>query len=341
MPLPTEVQPNLPYQPQTSLDSLATAFAMQQPQGQNYGPEVPATMGLDVTPPDKKLVMGQYLQNLGMQYKTHQREQQGRQFLKGVHDIMSANLEHGDRVNKLIDLKAQHGTDYGLGLDEIIKNVDIVWKPSTKEEAYDYEDKKNSNQMSPFLEGQKNKRTETLIETIETNKVKSHSVEEALMALDKIDPGVVGKIKRGTLKIFDPDNPLFADWQKVKMVLTDAQLMYTAKTKGAISDREMELFAKAAANDDVALKPAIVPALNKLRRFIDAENRSKVKAYQKLYGEDASSLIIDEPMDKQQYTEDGQQEETIDEETANKFYIQAGGDVDLAREMAREAGYKF
>ncbi len=141
-------------------------------------------------------------------------------------------------------------------------------------------------------------------------------------------------------KFTDPNNPLFRDWQKVKMVLTDAQLMYTAKTKGAISDREMELFSKAAANDDIALKPAIIPVLNKMRKFLEAENRTKVRTYQKLYGEDASSLITEDPMDNQVDISSGNGQD-LDEATAEQFLTQAGGDVDLARKMAAEAGYKF
>lgn len=134
----------VPYQQPTTLDQVANNMATMPIQGQNYGPEVPVSMGLDVTPPDRKVVMGQYLQNLGIQHQKMKQEQAGRKFLKGVHDIMSSNMTGEDRINKLMDLKVQHGTDYGLGLDSIIKQVadqsqPKEWKPKTQDEALGFE----------------------------------------------------------------------------------------------------------------------------------------------------------------------------------------------------------
>jgi len=144
------------YQQPTTLDQVANNMATMPIQGQNYGPEVPVSMGLDVTPPDRKVVMGQYLQNLGIQHQKMKQEQAGRAFLKGVHDIMSSNMTNEDRINNLINLKVQHGTDYGLGLDSIIKQVSEQshqkeWRPTTMEEAIQFEKaKKTTNDNLSF-----------------------------------------------------------------------------------------------------------------------------------------------------------------------------------------------
>ncbi len=136
------------YQPDGTLDQLAYNFANQPIQPQNYrnGQEVPITMGLDVTPPDKGVVMGNYLHNLGSQYMQIKQQQKGKQFLKSVHDVMASNLTPDERINHLIQLKAQHGTDYGLGLDDImtqlgkqVKANEGEWKPKNMQEAITFE----------------------------------------------------------------------------------------------------------------------------------------------------------------------------------------------------------
>lgn len=139
---------------------------------------------------------------------------------------------------------------------------------------------------SASLEKVKEKRIEDLFTTVEDNKVKRGSIKQALESATKIDPGVLGRAKRGILKWTDPNNPMFEDWQNVKIVLTDAQLMNTAKTKGAISDREMELFSKAAANDDVASLPAMLPVFKRILKVMDADEKSKKDTFRKLYKED-------------------------------------------------------
>ena len=132
----------------------------------------------------------------------------------------------------------------------------------------------------------KNKRTEELYATFENNKVNRDMIANAEDSLSRLQGGIVGKVKMDLMKNLDPNNPLLQDWQNVKMVLTDAQLLNTAKTKGAISDPEMELFAKAAANDDLTSIPRIIPVLNKLKEFLDAEEQMQVNTFKRLYGED-------------------------------------------------------
>ena len=146
--------------------------------------------------------------------------------------------------------------------------------------------KKEKLETSPILEKVKQERTEKLITSIEENKVKKDMIEQAKEAATKIDTGLMGRGSMWWKKNFAPNDPMLAEWQKVKMVLTDAQLMNTAKTKGAISDREMDLFARAAANDDIASVQAMKPVFDKLLRFIDADEKSTINSFKQIYGKD-------------------------------------------------------
>ena len=152
-------------------------------------------------------------------------------------------------------------------------------------------------EQSPFYQNQKNKRTEELISTSEQGKVQKDMIAQAQGATGKIPTGIGGRMKMWWNKMFDPENPQMGEWQKIKMVLTDAQLMNTAKTKGAISDREMALFSRAAANDDIASIQAMKPVFEKLVKFIDMEKSSKVKSYKAIYKEDPSEFLgADDPL---------------------------------------------
>jgi hypothetical protein len=124
---------------------------------------------------------------------------------------------------------------------------------------------------------------------VEQNKVKKEQISEAREAIKRIPQGLKGKVITEWKKNFDPNDPMLSDWQKIKVIGTDAQLLNTAKTKGAISDREMELFAKAAANDDLISAQRLTPVLDKLERFIAAEESSLISSYKRIYGEDPES----------------------------------------------------
>lgn len=143
--------------------------------------------------------------------------------------------------------------------------------------------------MSASRENAKTKSTLDVLSTIETANVRRNAIDTAMKSAERIDSGVYGQAKRGFLKAVGADSPALEDWQNIKMVLTDGQLLYTAKTKGAISDKEMELFAKAAANDDVASVRQIMPVLRKILRELNADETAKVNAYKRSYKEDPYS----------------------------------------------------
>ena len=139
---------------------------------------------------------------------------------------------------------------------------------------------------SPTLEKFRQQRGIEINKEIEQNKVTKDSIAAALDAATKITPGRAGKIKRGIMKEFDANNPELGEWQKVKSVLTDAQLMSSLALKGAISDVENKWLAEAAANDDFASLPAIQVVLDRAVRKLDASEKGLTEAYRNDYGED-------------------------------------------------------
>ena len=145
-----------------------------------------------------------------------------------------------------------------------------------------------SSNLSVSQQIAKDKRTQAIFDMVESNKVKKGFIERAKTSLPNIPGGRIGKFQIGIMKQFDQDNPILKDWQNLKSVLTDATLMNTAKTKGAISDREMELFAQASANDDLVSVSRMGDALDRLKSTLDASEKSAMGSYKQIYNEDPS-----------------------------------------------------
>lgn len=170
------------------------------------------------------------------------------------------------------------------GLD-LMKEMGIEGTGSVTSEGVftpDNKDKKNS----AYLQAAQDKRTENFITAVENNNVKRDGILEAQDAMKRISSGFYGKVSRNFLKNLSPDSPILGDWQKIKMVLTDAQLANVAFTKGAISDAEMRLFSDSAANDDLMSIPKIIPVMKKVLNFVNASEKAAAKSYGKIYGED-------------------------------------------------------
>ena len=188
--------------------------------------------------------------------------------------------------------------DFGLKEVEIPEGYEIIGYDQKGNPMIRKIEAKSDKPTSPLLEKVKQQRTEDLITTVESNKVKKDMISQAEEAAKNINTGVYGKISRGILRGLGSKDPLLGEWQKIKMVLTDAQLMNTAKTKGAISDKEMELFSRAAANDDITSVSAMLPVFNKLNKLMAAEEKSKKDTFKKLYNEDPAEFLgetVDEP----------------------------------------------
>lgn len=143
--------------------------------------------------------------------------------------------------------------------------------------------------LSPTMQKLKAQDTSKILEMFETNKTKSALIDEAFDVIDKVPQGVLGSLQIKGMNIAGTDPQLEAV-QKVKMVLTDAQLLNTAKTKGAISDREMALFQDAAANNNFSA-PRIRPVLKKLKDFMKADETAAREAYIRNYGEDIAEGV--------------------------------------------------
>ena len=139
---------------------------------------------------------------------------------------------------------------------------------------------------------QRAKDTSLLADTVATTDNQMRLLEEARASAEKLPQGIVGNLKVDAMKAFDPTNPILAEWQKVKAVLLDGQLLNTAKTKGAISDMEMKLLGEAVANDNVSSLPRIKVALDRIASVIDADRKGAIGAYKANYGEESLAEVL-------------------------------------------------
>lgn len=64
---------------------------------------------------------GQIFSGAGDSYLTGINQRNSQQFFTQVSEIAKAPIDAGQKINMLMSLKAQHGQDYGLGLDDVIK----------------------------------------------------------------------------------------------------------------------------------------------------------------------------------------------------------------------------
>lgn len=64
---------------------------------------------------------GQIVADLGNTYNTGINQRNKQSFMQTVGQISQAKVDPVQKINALIALKAQHGQDYGLGIDQIVK----------------------------------------------------------------------------------------------------------------------------------------------------------------------------------------------------------------------------
>lgn len=136
------------------------------------------------------------------------------------------------------------------------------------------------------IQNAKDKRTETVINTIYESNNTRESINNAMNSVGKLESGLGGKVTYGVIKNLDANNPLLEDWQNLKMALTDAQLLSSGPLKGAISDKENEWLAAAAANDNLISVPRARAVLSKLKRAVDVKEKSVKDSYKRIYKED-------------------------------------------------------
>ena len=64
---------------------------------------------------------GQIMSGAGGAFMTGVNQRNSQQFFTQVSEIAKAPIDAGQKINMLMSLKAQHGQDYGLGLDDVVK----------------------------------------------------------------------------------------------------------------------------------------------------------------------------------------------------------------------------
>lgn len=210
-------------------------------------------------------------------------------YLQGINKQMGGGAGSS---NNLIYRRADTGEEVSKeeaqaaianGDKNFLVNQKVISKSGIKEVPLN---KNSESNLPPSVRNLKTKMLQDVKTTIENNKVQKEMISDADQAIDKIPTGLIGKAQRWQMKQFDPNNPVLGEWQKIKQVLLNDTLLNTARTKGAISDKEMELFKESAANDDLASKPAMKVVFKKLTRFLDAEEKAKSETYKESFGDD-------------------------------------------------------
>ncbi len=143
--------------------------------------------------------------------------------------------------------------------------------------------------LPPSIEARKIKATEGLYDTVNAANLNYDRINRGIEAAPGLPQGLFGKAQTSWMKMFDSKNPKLSDWQTMKSLLTDAQLQKTAKTKGAISDREMAMFAEAVANDDFSSVARQTNVLDAFKKSIFADQDSKVASFKRSFNEDPST----------------------------------------------------
>lgn len=126
---------NLGYGPMTPMMRAAAMFLNNQ-QGNNgggintaqigpYGSHIlvknSPTEGID----NLNAAVGSTISGVASNYLQQQQQQNRQSFIGSVHDIMNTNAPQQDKMNALLDLQDAHGTDYGLGLNNIAQKMGL------------------------------------------------------------------------------------------------------------------------------------------------------------------------------------------------------------------------
>lgn len=160
--------------------------------------------------------------------------------------------------------------------------------------------------LTPGQERQQDESVKEIYQTREMNAAKRRLTDNALQGAENIPQGIFGKMRLGVAKslpftknIVGINDSQIQDAQDMKMALTMGSLAETAYTKGAISDQEMALFKEASANDDFN-NPGVIPVIQKIRSFLDAEENALYGAYQRNYNEDPRKWFAEQQTQPQQ-----------------------------------------
>ncbi len=214
----------------------------------------------------------------------------------------------GDLLRTVLGEKIKHGFENDPNsLEYKKKEADLaLTNEKTKLAKAGYTQDENGNivkagkpGLTPGQERQQDTLVEKIYATREMNQPKKRLLDNALQGADSIPEGFFGKMRVDAAKAFPflrnvvkVDKNQIQEAQQMKMALTMGTLAETAHTKGAISDDEMALFKDASSNNDFN-SPAVIPVLQKIRAYLDAEESGLYGAYQRNYGEDPRAWFED------------------------------------------------
>lgn len=120
---------------------------------------------------------GQIFQGMGNTYLGEMNSRNKQQFFSQVGQISQAQVDPAQKINALMSLKAQHGTDYGLGIDDIAKQFEGIRGQDVTMRGQDIQAQNNRRDIAnnTYLETKKNKeyKPTTREEAIEFESVKA------------------------------------------------------------------------------------------------------------------------------------------------------------------------
>ena len=91
---------------------------------------------------------GQIFNDAGGAYLGGVNQRNGQQFFAEVSQIARAPIDAGQKINLLMSLKAQHGQDYGLGLDDVIRQYGDMMGNQVTMRGQDLTERNNKRELA-------------------------------------------------------------------------------------------------------------------------------------------------------------------------------------------------
>lgn len=310
--------------------------ANQQPRTANIG----GMNILDVTQRGGLNALPQALTTLATGMAGMEQNKNKNSFLKGVQEITKSGKSPDDKINDLVGLVAEHGTDYDLGVMDIVKQYGQMANRSTlgsigKNIPEGYEIIGYDQKGQPMIRKKKGITVADKKFAMEQKEKKQKKDLESQMVKDSAQDTIntIAEIKKG-IQYFGaagemiPPLPMEyskknwsanVDKLKSKLVVDLMNKMKQASRTGAtgfgqLSDKERELLQNAA----TALQKGL--SEGDASKYLDEIEQGAMK----ILGKGTTSG-----------------NKTLDKQTAAQFFKQAGGNKQKARALAKQAGFSF
>lgn len=171
------------------------------------------------------------------------------------------------------------------------------WKPTTKEEALEFEKSKaemkttGKKEQPASIQRQKNLDTTKLSQKNSQYSLTNNRILGVLKTIEEIPVGALGSAQIKMMTLAGSKDPILQKWQDLKSLLSDIQLGKLQFTKGSISDNDMKFFSRASANDDIASIPMIQSVLKRALEDNEYDLVSAKASYEKNYEEDPDEFL--------------------------------------------------